>query len=265
MKVCEIRDEYRRINIGFLFYDEEKETCIVELNETLRLEDAPVFFDVFLRKKLYTVDPVWSKKYMESRVIPPERQNIRSVLKSIGLKEYQTFSLLMSGEGRCPQDDCSIRITGSHPEWVHQRHLHKITTVTTLSGYRLFLTFVDGLTGIVPLGDYIKSHRQWNSYLARPEEFAHISMEMNGLVLAWEGGQRLVYDRLYAMAKETGLDTEDLKRIICDVTTDTSELCQRHSVSRQYVNRTLTKKHIPALKKCGPTNLYFKGEGGFLM
>ena len=88
-------------------------------------------------------------------------------------------------------------------------------------------------------------------------------IEAEGLCLAWDGGQKLVYDKLYAMAKQTGLDAEDLKHIICDVTTDTAELSKKRSVSRQYVNRTLSEKHIPVLKKCGTTNLYYKGEEGF--
>ena len=72
----------------------------------------------------------------------------------------------------------------------------------------------------------------------------------------------LDYSQLYKMTKMSGLDVEDLKMIICNTTTDTGELCQRNSVSRQYINRTLAEKHIPVLKKCGTTNLYFKGEEG---
>lgn len=43
--------------------------------------------------------------WVRQRIVPPDRQNIGQILKANGLEEYDEFSLLMFGSGRCAQDD----------------------------------------------------------------------------------------------------------------------------------------------------------------
>ena len=70
--------------------------------------DVPMGLVPFAHDGKREVDPHWSRRWVEERIVPPSRQNIGQVLKANGLVEYDDFALLVHGMGRCSQDDFEL-------------------------------------------------------------------------------------------------------------------------------------------------------------
>lgn len=54
---------------------------------------------------VFYADDYFARKFVKERVAPPERQNIGSIMRKIGITRYREFDLLMYNNGRSCQDD----------------------------------------------------------------------------------------------------------------------------------------------------------------
>ena len=260
MKICEIRDDYRRLSIGFLYYFEDADSYLIELPETLKKEDAPICFDAFLERKTYTVGPEQSRRYVESRVIPRDRQNIGAILRSAGLKEYDAFRLLMLSEGKCAQDDCSIHPVNEVPEWLERRKKHWIREAVALPDYHMFLTFEEGTTKVADLRGLLEGERTLAILLQREADYRRVRVCGSGRYLDWGAGRIVMYDALYRMGTRLALSREDFARILEEALMDVPEICEKYDVSRQYVHKKLQEAGVQPVKKSGTGNLYRTDE-----
>lgn len=91
-----------------LRYDEKKRAYSIELAPWATGDDLPMTLAPFADAGERTVDPAWSRAWVEERVVPPSRQNLGQVLKANGLSEYDNFALLMVSRGRSSQDDFEL-------------------------------------------------------------------------------------------------------------------------------------------------------------
>ena len=55
MRKNEIRNEGKNRCVGFLFYYEKSDTCVIELSPEVKAEEAPAWFRPFLEKKIFTL------------------------------------------------------------------------------------------------------------------------------------------------------------------------------------------------------------------
>lgn len=260
MKICAVKDDVKRYTVGYLYYYETSDLYLIEVAPGLSLPEVPIFFDSFVRKDRLTVGPMWSRRYVEARVVPPDRQNIRMILQDAGLREYDPFKLLMLSRGRCSQDDCCIVPVREEPDWIVERKSRWLVQATALSGYRLYLRYRDGTSRIVPMQEPLQKERSLAILLQRREDFERVRLLGGGRVLWW-GGDRYypgadLYDQGTLMA-ESG---DDLERILQAELVDVSDLCRQEQVSRQYVNKLLQDHGILPFKRCGRTNLYLASQ-----
>ena len=68
MKIYEIRNNN---NIyGYFYCSDDYEDCYLDLIEGL--EEYPIFFNMFIENKKYTINDYWTLKWIKERVIPYE-------------------------------------------------------------------------------------------------------------------------------------------------------------------------------------------------
>ena len=98
MIVFEIRNnaENRRL-LGYLFYYDRSKRFFTELLSDTDEWSAPFIFAGHVKKGEYSIDSVWSKKFVNQRIIPPDRQNLGSILEQLGdmkgtlyMKDFKT-------------------------------------------------------------------------------------------------------------------------------------------------------------------------------
>ena len=105
MKAFAIKDDTvsKSRELAYLLYYEMPRMFFIEIPEQTTEWEAPLLLSSFVKNGKYTVDAYWSRKWVQQRIVPPDRQNLEN-----GLKEYDEFSLLELSGGRCAQDECYI-------------------------------------------------------------------------------------------------------------------------------------------------------------
>ena len=99
---------YNGKTVGYLYYDEKKREYEIEIPQDVKSYEAPLILSDFIKKRQDRIGKDWSYRWVNQRVIPPERQNIGQILKANGMKEYDEFKFLVLNEGRSCQDECYI-------------------------------------------------------------------------------------------------------------------------------------------------------------
>ena len=56
-------------------------------------------------KGIRRLDPEWSLRWVQSRIVPYSRQNISEILRANGMDSYEEQKLLLKNEGRNCQDE----------------------------------------------------------------------------------------------------------------------------------------------------------------
>lgn len=94
--------------VGYLEYDEKKESFHVRIAPDVHPNDLPFIMMLFAKRGIYDMTPEWSIRWVRDRIVPPGRQNIGQILKNHGLKHYDEMTIIESTKGRCAQDDFEI-------------------------------------------------------------------------------------------------------------------------------------------------------------
>ncbi|MBR5970909.1 MAG: helix-turn-helix domain-containing protein [Lachnospiraceae bacterium] len=263
MKVCEIRDEYnQKCVIGYLFYFPTDDIFSVEISDDAGEEDVPLFLSSFVRKNQRTVDPQWSSRWVESRIVPRDRQNLGTVLRDNGLDGYDRFRLLMLGEGRCAQDDCALVPVQERrlPAWLRGRMEKKLSFVAALPGWDLLCIFRDGSIRRVNIRERAERERGMQILVARPRRFFEARVLAGGVGVTWGDDTFLSGTFLYHAGKKLPLTREELRTITGHYVLDTADVCRELHCSRQYVSQLVKKNVLTELKEGGHTRLYTRDE-----
>ncbi|MEE1300865.1 MAG: hypothetical protein UHI93_09995, partial [Acutalibacteraceae bacterium] len=90
MRIFAIRDGNADVpkDLAYLFYYEKDKTFYIELPEGADEWETPLLLSSFVKRGETTVNPYWSKLWVQQRIIPTDRQNIGQVLRDNGLELY---------------------------------------------------------------------------------------------------------------------------------------------------------------------------------
>lgn len=207
--------------LGYLFYYEKSRTFSIELSEEIEEKEAPIFLASFIRKGCLSVDPEWSARWVQQRIVPADRQNLEMILRENKIREYDAYRLLMLGGGRCAQDDCAVLPANKSdlPEWMIERKRRKLEFAAALSGWDVMLVFRDGTIRRVNLEDELKNERRLNILLNRPNVFRTVRLLPGGNGISWgDGGVRDCRKALYkrctdSIGKRRTLAGDEVERL----------------------------------------------------
>ena len=99
---------YNDKTVGYLYYDENTQTYNIEIPDDVKSVEAQLILADFIQKGKREIGAKWSLRWVQSRVIPPERQNIGQILKNNEMKFYSEFPFLLKNQGRSCLDECYI-------------------------------------------------------------------------------------------------------------------------------------------------------------
>lgn len=110
MKVCSIYNVEDKLKkpVGFLLYYENEEYFHIDIMRDADIENMPFIMTLFAEKGEYSIGSYWSRRFVESRIVPRDRQNLGSILKSAGLDYYDEYKLLISSNGICSHDNYAL-------------------------------------------------------------------------------------------------------------------------------------------------------------
>ncbi len=271
MKTFVIKDESRNpaLLLGYLEYYEKSRSFLVELDDAVDPGDFPIMFHVFARKGIFTIDPGWSRRWVDARIIPRDRQNLAEILRANGLKEYDEMKLLQLAEGRCAQDECSIAPASADdpPEWLQTRRRLRLTGMNCLPGALFLLTFADETIAIVPLKNLVSEDNRWLiAYEKDEERFGTAQLLPGGSGISWGDENRLIPLHLLRGAGiPIPMNAQQLRLYAYQSAIDTSEACRILGCSRQYLNQLVRAGKLVPMRGNSTTSLFFRCDVERLM
>ena len=263
MIVFEIRnkDDKRRL-LGYLFYYERSRRFFAELLPGLDEWTAPLMFSSHAKKGILSIDSAWSAKFVNQRIVPPDRQNIGTILKENGLSSYDEYKLLCLSEGCCAQDGLFlVRIRENEIDAsVRKRLDEKVLDVMPLSGNRALVFFKDKLSRIVDIGELCAEERAFGNVLRDKETFSNVKVSPGGNGIEW-GEERFVSaNTLREAGEESAVEYGDLLRFIKDRLADTAEVSKTLNCSRQYVKQLADKGRLTPVRDAAGTNTFMRAQ-----
>ena len=93
---------------GILSYDKDSDKYGITLPEK-KASQLDICFQQWYRRGFTEVPEDLVMNWIDSRVIPSNRQGMKSILAEMGIEEYNLFDMLMYCDGRCQMDSAYIK------------------------------------------------------------------------------------------------------------------------------------------------------------
>ena len=263
MVVFEIHDKAQKNRLlGYLMYYERSKRFFAELKEDTDEWTCPFIFSGHVKKGIYSIDSVWSSKFVSQRIIPPDRQNLGTILRENGLKEYDEFKLLLLSEGRCAQDELFLmRISDKEivPE-IRERFCKKVRDVMTLGDRKVLVFFMDDKSVVVDIGKLCKENRLFGNILRNDDVFRNVRVSPGGNGNEWGDEHFIDAKTLREIGKASVISYEDITGFMKDRLVNTAETADILNCSRQYIKQLTDKEILTPLRVGANSNIYLKSE-----
>lgn len=257
MKIFSILDKNEEASKdnAFIFYDKAENRGYIEISKKCNENALPAALMLLKRKDVFTINNEAAQKFIESRVVPRDRQNMPEIMAELHMKEYDPWFLFEYLHGRCAQDDCYVRNIKEDglPDEIKKRLEKHISKAYVLDGFGLFLIFQNGKTGIIDIEKIRGDNRYFRRVLSEKKFFDKFLIERNGFSIYWNSDTEILYDELYASAKKSNLTQSDISELFKANLCDTAEACERMNVSRQWLAK---QEKLAIIKKTPHSVIY---------
>ena len=241
---------------------ERPRSFYIELPPRVDPWDLPFVLHEFAQRGELTVDAQWTLRWVRSRLVPTERQNLGEVLRVNGLEDYDELRLLELTEGRCAQDDCYlVPLEASRtPAWYEERRATRMTDVFALGGFRLLACFCDGQALLCNATALLGDARPFARVLADEAVFGHATMQPGGHGVRWGETLQVPSDALRKAGTDSGLVTADVAALARQATLGTAEVADLLECSRQNVSDLVRRGRLVPLKSSARGSLFLRGD-----
>lgn len=264
MKIFAIRDKKTNPNkdLAYLLYYEKEKRFYIELPENADAWETPLLLDSFVKRGETTVNSYWSKRWVEQRIIPPDRQNIVEILRDNHLKEYDEYELLMLAMGQCAQDDYFLVPMDEKllPDAIIKRFSKRLEDVLPLEDSCLLAFFRDGAVKKCHLKNYFTERHAFQILIKKPEYFKHVQILTGGCGIAWDLNLTISDSALYRLGKNIPLTANDFRNFVAQRIVNAAEAAELLGCSKQNVADLTNRGKLHPVKVSEKYTLYLKSE-----
>lgn len=264
MEIFAIRNKLDKTNkdIAYLFYYKKSKKFYIELNDSLNEWELPFIFDHFLKNGENTINAYWSKKWVDERIIPSNRQNIGQILKDNNLNEYDEYKLLLLTNGECSQDSFYIKKISLNniSQAVLMRNKQKIDDVLALNNNCFLVFFRDNKIKKYKLNDLIKNDPRFKQVLLNDELFKKIYVETGGQGICFTPDLCIGASTLYKNGQLIDLELDDFISYLNNNIVDSNEASKILNCSRQNIDDLVKKNTLKPIKSSNKYRLYLKND-----
>lgn len=265
MKTYAIKNDYDSTGkiYGILFYYENEDVFQIEIPGNIDYWEAPPIMDSFIKRGKLTVDTMYSRKWVENRIVPPERQNIGMILRDNHLDHYDEFKLLLKGTGRCAQDDFYIEKTSIDeiPAEIRQRVNKNIECFYRFSENSFIFFLKSGETLRL---DYEQTS---NDELLRFKRlFSYYNPALDLSVAAGGGSLRLglqhevTRETILSESQAIPFSLSDFRALVSNALVTTDEAAQMLNCSRQNIDSLVKRGKLTPVKESPKGKVFLKQD-----
>lgn len=248
--------------LALLEYYERDHTFYFELPPHADPWELPFILHEFAQKGEPTIDAQWSMRWVQSRLVPTERQNLGEILRVNALDSYDERRLLDMTGGRCSQDDCYLVPIRDNqaPAWYEERLATRIADVYALGHSRLLVLFRDGDVILCNMADLLKDDLSYARVLKDETVFSHVQMQSGGHGVRWGTSLLVSCNMLRKGGSRIRLDAGDVASLASQAVLDTAEVAQLLGCSRQNVSDLVRRGKLMPLKTTSRGPLFLRSD-----
>ncbi len=262
MKLFAIRDDTfsKELILGYLIYYENARAFYMELTDGLDPWEAPPVLSAFVERGEYSIDSYWSRRWVQARTIPRDRQNLSRILRDSGLKEYDEFSLLTLVNGRCEQDDFYLEEIPADPlpDLLARRWQTKAADVVPAEAPKLLVFFRNGLAKVVDIRAIRTSACE--PFLVNQDRFNTVEVQPDGYGVYWNDRAVISHRELFTHGVSVPFTQQDLYRYLQNRVVSASEACSILDCSRQNIDDLMRRDKLHPIRTDAKYKLFSKAE-----
>ena len=264
MKICRIKDEFYPEfgDMGYLFYFENAHRFYIEIADGLDYWYAPPIMDWYIEHGIEYVDAEWSLRWVQNRIIPPDRQNIAQILKNQGMDSYNEYRMLVYSDGRCAQDECMVEEIHEEdlPDYITRRREKHVKSVFPLYNKRVMVFFNNGSSCAVDVPTIVKKDPRFSRILREENVFSKVHVSEGGYGICWDDQREIPFYELKNNGFDYMISYEDMRLIIERETLDTAQTAERLNCSRQNIDDLVRREKLRPVKTGAKNKLFMKSE-----
>ena len=264
MKIFAIKDanDSNGESVAYLIYYEKDKSFSIEIPDGIDEWLVPMPFSAFVKKGIYSIGAEWSKKWVQHRIVPTDRQNLGQILKANHMKEYDEYKMLMLNMGRCEQDDYYLESVKEEnlPTFIKQRHKDDVEAVVPMGDHNLLVFFADGSAKKYNAEKMFKRLCKYYERLNPEKLFNEVKAETSGSGISWGSEVVLSKEELFENGKEIPLSLAELRTVIESATVNSAEAAEILGCSRQNIDDLVKRGRLVPLKKSDKAMIFLKTD-----
>lgn len=246
---------------GYLFYYENEDKYHIEIPRNVEYWEAPMIIDHFVEDGSYCIGEHYSKKWVESRIIPPDRQCLGMILRDNKLDRYDEFRLLTLSTGRCAQD--SFYITGIKyadlPDEIKERMKRGISDVSFIVEGRAWFVMKDGTIFEVECVDRGNPKLDMlNRALSYYNLLTDVIISPDGTGIIIGGNFEFTREEVLRYGKALNVSRDILRSIMSDKLVGSEEAAAILGCSRQNIDDLVKRGRLSPVKSGANGNIFLK-------
>lgn len=261
MKICSIYNEYDKEKhpVAYLIYYEKYECFYIEIDEEAGFDNLPMMLALFQRQGIHSIDSLWSKKWVCSRIIPPDRQNLGQILKKNNISYYDEYQLLIKSKGKCSHDDFGVEEIPIHQmnntiltkRW--QRHIKDMI----VNDESILVFYNDGVTRQYNVGQ-LTDKKEHQKYMK--EHMSECEIMPGGYEINWNDIVCIHIDRLRTVGEQINISFKYFEQFTKRNLINTAEACEILNCSRQNVEDLVKRNRLKPVHVSAKNKMFLKSE-----
>lgn len=264
MKILAIKDDTITKNfiLGYLFYYENQKSGYIELSDEAGEWDLPIVLEHFARNHQRSVTSYWTMRWVQQRIVPPDRQNISQILKECGLAEYNEFELLIRGDGRCAQDECYVEkiMQQDVPQTIIDRRHHNITECVLNEDKGIFVTLENDDVLMLQYDQVKKNFEFIDRMLAYASRLTDMKVVAGGSSISWGEKNEISRDYVLEVGQKLPISASALRQFAAKQIVSTTEVMEMLDCTRQNVNDLVKRGKLDPLDIHAKTKLFYRKD-----
>lgn len=263
MKIYSIRDKnIGNRDLGYFILQEKTGECCIELCEDVDEWDLPFILDHYARNGEYSIGMRDTMEFIRQRIIPPDRQNIGSILKDNGLEEYDEIKLFLLSDGRCAQDECYIRKIRNEeiPDEIKKRMSFYIESACLSENGDYLVCFQNGDIVLLNGEDRKLNDDRFYNRMSKYAAKLGITVSGPGNYIAIGDKDCISSVRAYAAGTKLPVSMDSLQQLVLNNIMSTTDVMEVYGCSRQNVNDLVKRGKLTPIQSNNRNMIFSKSE-----
>lgn len=264
MRVYAIKDDTieKNYTIAYLFYYPRQNASCIEICEDIDEWNLPFVLEHFVRRGIYSISSSDTLTWINQRIVPPDRQNIATILNDCGLEEYDPYQLLFISDGKCAQDDCYIEMIKETdiPIEIKKRRKKNISEIVITNGTDLLLTFNDEKVALIELNECKKDYSWLELYLNHYDRIKNFKLMAGGSSVFWDDKREISFEYLYNNSKMLPIDASAIRNFAEQQIVSTTEVMEILDCTRQNVDDLVKRGRLKPLDIKAKSKMFLRKD-----